>query len=450
MASLDEDAFIARIHDAFADNVKSRSETTKVRQSIAAAVSSYVTYDESGNPVQVKSPEKGISGLRRRYLEALKSNLEARQRYQQMSAPGRTVSSQPQEQAPEANSNIILSHLETLRLQRRHQELDIRRRYAQSLSQDAPTSCNFDIEPTELQNGANGDTFDSEQDDIAATSFRIKAIAAKLQKAVLQANHQLQLQTAFLADMQQQQSSSGAPSGESQARENAIAATRNILVAWLDEKLSEGAAGDFMKSLPQESKGDLFTAPQSVAESYERYIDVRKALMQAANEALRPLHTLPNSVRESEDPEERTQTSEDLEIWHAISQRLNPKQQQQGDATALHVYKCVQVAKEQQHTLEVIKRLADESHLLSTYPSETLDCGDKLSRTVAAWTSAASAATELVVRGVEQHERVAYGALKNVETGLVQLKSYNGDDDPASKTDVSIDWRGMRGHLKNS
>jgi hypothetical protein len=452
MAFIDEEALIARLRGAFAENVKSRSEAAKVRQHITAAVTSHVAYDESGSPVKVESPGNEITGLRRRYLDALKSNVEARERYQQLSVSGRGASTPESQQLVQmANPNGVHSHLESLRLQLRHHELDIRRRYAQSLSLDASTSCNLDIQSTELQNAVHGNNAEAVQDDIATTTAKVKALTTKLQKAVLQANHQLERAKSLLANIKKQYSNGDSSCRDSHAREKAIAATRNVLVAWLDEKLTESSAddgGDASSSLPQESSGERVEGPPSIPEYYERYIDIRKALIQAANEALRPILSPAPTIRPAEAIEEQPQTSEDLEIVHTISQRLKSKQQQKVDLTAFRAYKSATVAKDHQGALEVIKRLADESHLLSAYPSDSTGAGDDLTRTVAAWTSASSAATESVIKVIEQHERAGQEALENGQTGLVQLKSYNGNDHAVSRADHNIYWRGMHGLLE--
>jgi hypothetical protein len=457
MALIDEEALIARLRGAFAENVKSRSEAARVRQHITAAVTSHVVYDESGSLVKVESPGNEITGLRRRYLDVLKSNVEARERYQQLSVSGRGASTldsqQPQQLAPKANLNGVHSHLESLRLQLQYHQLDVRRRYAQSLSQDASTSCNLDIQSTELQNAVHGNSAEAVQDGIATTTTKLKALTTKLQKAVLQANHQLERTKSLLANIKQQYSNGDPSFGDSHAREKAIAATRNVLVAWLDEKLTESSADqgeDASSSLPQESNGQSFEGPPSIPEYYERYVDIRKALIQAANEALRPLLSPAPTLRPAEAVEEQPQTSENLEIVHAISQRLKSKQQQKVDLTAFRAYKSATVAKDHQGALEMIMRLADESHLLSAYPSDSTGAGMDLTRTVAAWTSASIAATESMIKVIEQHERAGQEALENGQTGLVQLKCYNGNDHAVSRADHSIHWRGMHGLLKRT
>jgi hypothetical protein len=451
---MDEEALIATLRGAFAKNLKSRSEAAQVRLYIAAAVTSNVAYDESGNPAKVTSPGNEITGLRRRYLDALKSNVEARERYQQLSVSGRDASTPNSQQlVPKGNPNAVHSHLESLSLQQQHHELDVRRRYAQSVSQDASASCNLDIQYTELQNAAHGNNAEVAQDDIAITTATVKALTTKLQKAVLQANHQLKIQKSLLADVKQQHSNADPSSGNSHSRERAIATTRNVLVAWLDEKLSVSSADqreDTTSSLPQEVNGEQLQGPPSIAEHYERYVNIRKVLIQAANNALRPPLSPAHTIKQAEAIEEQPQTSEDLETMHAISQRLKPKQQQQVDLIALRVYKSTQLSKDQHDALEVIKRLVDESHLLSAYPSDSTGLEDELTSTVEAWTSAARTATESVIKVMEQREGPGQEALENGQKGLLQLRFHNGDDDSVSRENDGINWRGIHGHLEST
>jgi hypothetical protein len=81
----EEEALMGKLHDAFAENIRSRSEAAKVRINVAAQVNACLVYgdddDRKNIPTRVLSPKKEITGIRRRYLEALKLNIEARERY---------------------------------------------------------------------------------------------------------------------------------------------------------------------------------------------------------------------------------------------------------------------------------------------------------------------------------------------------------------------------------
>jgi hypothetical protein len=449
MASDDEEALIARLRDVFAETIESQSAAARTRGNIAAKVNSHLSYDEESEdvPASVVPPGKEITGIRRRYLEALKTNIEARERYQLASLGTKNQqSSRLQAQLPP--QDIVLSHLELSRLEKRQQELDIHRRYANTFSQDASAVCNLNISPSEQRTGVNG--IDGCGEEIAAIVVEVEALTSKLRTTALQANNQLERRKVLLAQAKQIQTSPYSENNRPDGRSRAIAATRDALVAWLDEKLSTNGADQ-----PEEINGPngrVRRSGSSITDHYQSYLSARKKVIEAGNEAMRPMsRLLPEGPDNAVIPSnEQPPISDNLYLIHAIRQRLVPLMQQRFDSMTLQQYSSAQSTKERKDTLEVLERLANESHLLSTYPADNVDNMDALEQNIAAWISAANASSASAARAIDQQYKEGLQALEKGEEELAELKSYQDNHETLPKKGEGIFWNGIRGNLEST
>ena len=453
MASNEEEALIGRLRNAFAENIRSRSEAANVRINVAAQVNVCLVYDDDRQnvPTRVLSPNKEITGIRRRYLEALKTNIEARERYQQASVKKHyPQTSQSQWVLP--REDTVLSHLELCRLEKYHKELDIHRRYVNSISQDASTVCNLGISQSEQKDNAHATEEISE--DITTIVAEVAALTSKLRKAVLQASYQLERQKQLLAKVGPTQVHLKNEFRELHGR--AIAATRDVLITWLDEKLSEGGTehsdnlSDFNGGAEQNESSQSVS---SIAEHYEKYLASRRAVVEAANEALQPLY-VPPQTGSTEDEEvmtgELSPNPDDTIIVHKIRQRLVPLLQHHANNMAIRKYSSIQIAKERQGTLRVLERLAEESHLLSTYPADDIEIKDEIARHIAAWVSAANASSVSVTKTIEQQHKEGIQALSDGEAQLAEWISFQDNCDKLFGEAKAINRTDIHSQLSNN
>ena len=453
MASNEEEALIAKLRNAFAENIRSRSEAANVRINVAAQVNACLVYDDDRQnvPTRVLSPNKEITGIRRRYLEALKTNIEARERYQQASVKKHHPrASKSQSVLP--REDTVISHLELCQLEKYHKELDIHRRYVNSISQDASTVCNLGISQSEQKDNAHATEEISE--DITTIVAEVAALTSKLQKAVLQASYQLERQKQLLAKVGPTQVHLKNEFRELHGR--AIAATRDVLITWLDEKLSEGGTehsdnlSDFNGGAEQNESSQSVS---SIAEHYEKYLASRRAVVEAANEALQPLY-VPPQTGSTEDEEvmigELSPNPDVTMIVHKIRQRLVPLLQQHANNMAIRKYSSVQTAKERQETLRVLERLAEESHLLSTYSVGDIDIEDELARHIATWISAANTSSAAVTKMIEQQCKEGIQALSDGEAQLAEWRSFQDNRDKLFGEVKAINRTDIHSQLSNS
>ena len=454
MASNEEDALIGRLRNAFAENIRSRSEAANVRINVAAQVNACLVYDDDRQnvPTRVLSPNKEITGIRRRYLEALKTNIEARERYQQASVKKHHPrASKSQSVLP--REDTVISHLELCQLEKYHKELDIHRRYVNSISQDASTVCNLGISQSEQKDNAHATEEISE--DITTIVAEVAALTSKLQKAVLQASYQLERQKQLLAKLGPTEVHLKNEFRELHGR--AIAATRDVLITWLDEKLSEGGTehsdnlSDFDRGAEQKESSSQSVS--SIAEHYEKYLASRQAVVEVANEALQPL-CVPPQTDSTEDEEimtgELSPNPDDTITVHKIRQRLVPLLQQHANNMAIRKYSSLQAAEERQETLRVLERLAEESHLLSTYPAGDIGVKDEVARHIAAWVSAANTSSAALMKTIEKQYEEGMQALSDGEVQLAEWRSFQDKRDKLFSEAKAITRTGIHGHLSNS
>lgn len=447
MASDDDEALIARLRDAFSENVKSRSEAAANRRDIAAKVNSYLNYDEEseGLPARVVPPGKEITGIRQRYLEALRTNTDARERYHFTSSKKHQRDLSLQANVSKTQTDVVFTHLELALLVKRHQELEIRRRYVSTLSQDASTFCDLDVP---LHRKVVMEVVDTIDESIAPSQVEGKALTAKLRKATLQTNHQLERQKVLLARTNQTQACTNPGEKKSRNRAQAIAATRNVLVGWLDEKLSSGGAEQVEESDPHEQSHDRAVPTGSITEHYQRYLVAREVVIEAGikgSQAL-PVSQSTDSANVVLPTEEETLNSEDLFLAHAIKQRLAPLLQQRSNSITLQRYKSAQVAMERLTTLEILERLAEESHLLFTRPLGEVEGKDPIAQNIATWISAANTSSVSVAKATEQHHKNGLLAVKEAEVELAELMKYQNHETLPKQND-GIHWNGIHGDL---
>src|SRR5690348_16744337 len=88
--SLDEGAVLTRIAAAFSPFLKTAPQASSIRTSLAAYLESYVISDsEDGlgrypQSFAARSIPEQVTGLRRKYLEALRDNLAVRRRQEEL------------------------------------------------------------------------------------------------------------------------------------------------------------------------------------------------------------------------------------------------------------------------------------------------------------------------------------------------------------------------------
>ncbi|KAF7591785.1 hypothetical protein BBP40_001111 [Aspergillus hancockii] len=385
--------------------IKSRQEALHIRQVLTSYLRSHLIFadDHPDHPnthaqshlslcvpqdviVDVKSIPSDLTGLRREYLQALRANVDAKKEYQSVSK--RHTFTKPQggaagvETRPVDPNFELQGYLQLLRDRRRHAKLQVFEHYTQELKERGT------VRPEDFDNiGSRSQQFvpppDLEGSQNRHTSEDgIEDLLHNLERAVVRASTQLELERRLLEDLKAQNGTrDGSDSGHATpaAKVAALQQTRDELVHWVEEKLVNVGNNEdgLMQELPAEeiekSAHLLEDQKAQVAEQYAAYVDARKRLLDVASRACQPIGT--STAKPPSQPTvqskaitEATSSLEPVDVLSFADKHLLPLFKCQRALALQKFYLSGMLAKQKSTTLRILNRLSDESHLLPEYP----------------------------------------------------------------------------------
>jgi hypothetical protein len=339
----------------------------------------------------VKSIPREITGLKRKYLEALQKNLSARNEY--------TILVQHdyiEDLAPTpANVHVtrLSEHVELLRLKKRHEELRILQRYLTKLKQTDSARTDFldQKRPRGCEQGLALPVYYHGTGDNAQSDESVVALVRRLEIAVICAKHQADRERQLLTQVEKNVDLPSTPMTQ-RNRSRALAATRNELVAWMDSKLSQSPSNE------NYTEDDLLHEEQTlsptrqlqseITDKYLSYLDMRKRMIGMAAKIATTNQQPPAEISAPESKsvllDSPIQSPVTSLLPFILKQIHHPKQNHQFHRQQTsHI--TILTNKERNKTITEISRLADESHLLPTYP--TLTSQDRSKHSAAAHAS---------------------------------------------------------------
>jgi hypothetical protein len=402
-----------------------------------------------------------ITGLERRYLEALRSNVKTREDYNHLLEHEATDQSRAVHN--EDDGTHLLDYVEFLRLRRRIQELRILQQYLNKLQNTEALKPGFlDLKriqkhdalyippPCERQDG----TISQEEESVDAQVRRLEI-------AVIRAKHQADLERRLLEEVKSELDS--APQKVKQCnRTRALAAARDELVAWMENKLStQPTDGKLDDQMPDEEQdlSSLQHLQSDTMQHYHRYIEARQktlALVSKINTFSTQQSACkdPASTRDALPPPPTPIPSLSPYLLPFIKTHFqNPTQAHKFHTLhSTHLNNLLNI--EQTKTNTELSRLADESHLLLAYPilaqqerfkhissalgpkgsQESLTSrqqdgiGGEMGRRVNAWKFAADAAGEALGDFVKDRLGKGGQALDEGDGWILELRELLGED----------------------
>jgi hypothetical protein len=372
---------IAQIQKSLSPYIKSRQEVAEIRRILTAHLKSHVEGDEAlvspislvGESANVKPTASSTRGLRKEYLRALKANIKARCEYERLS----NVSYKAAEAKPETGS--LDTFFALVKERQRLERLRILQNYIDGLAARNSTATSF-LEattestsslprvPPEIVGIGNGS-------DPQSSAMNLDELVQALEKDVLRAKVQLKSEKDILAEAHaaHHKSTSSSQRASSEHMLEALGRTRNELIQWVEEELGKaGESPSDENGVPDQnsvSKTSIERKIQDIQKQYTQYIQDRKQFLNAMEPPAIPdvpSQSPPTStpLNCSEPPE--TDPMARLIIPYltdlmAISSEQKSLLQQKSHLT-------VSLSKLHKSTLQTFDRLADESHLLPTYP----------------------------------------------------------------------------------
>ena len=340
--------------------------------------------------LEVKSIPKEIIGLRRQYLKEIHANIRARQNYQDLLASRNSDGGSLNSDGEVGEGATRLeTHLKLLQMRERRKEVQITRHYLEKLRETNPAKDGgLDFRPRQGDDDGPAEDLQGPTANGGGSYHEgsTEALMKKLEREVIRAKYQLEREKRLLADVKAKQEAtkgSGDNAIDPRARIRALAATRDELVRFLEEKMSSVGLKD--NDVPtnnvehdREPALDRERVHEQINTEYDRYIAARKRVLDVAAKALStPAESgledpvLVKSARTVEtraDAAVPVSTQSTISPLPFISEQLVPLLHSQ-KATALQESYTSRVLKmERAKALDNLERLADESHLLPAYP----------------------------------------------------------------------------------
>lgn len=471
----------------------SEEEELKIKRLLTLYLASLITFpDDHPSHFQLCNPEtamevreipKEVIGLRRQYLKAIQANIKARQNYQDLLASRKSdIGSSSAGEEVGGGAARLETHLKLLQMRRRHKEMQITRDYLEKLKKINPakdgvldfgSSQSRDDEMSKLASIRGGNGYGSQEEGS-------NALTKKLERAVIRAKYQLEREKSLLAEVKARHAHEDLQGRvtDLRARVNALSATRDELIRFLEEKMASASIeNDDVPALSAEH-GDEMTSDrdqihEQISAEYERYVAARKNVLEAAAKTLSASPELGSEVTSSDTT---TKTAEDrtraplpgvgqssVSPLPFITGQLLPLLQNQNATALQNSYTAKVLNAERGKELDSLERLAHESHLLPAYPImarqerfknvaaalgglRTLDQAimgrkkekDEMVRRAEAWAFAAEEAKRAQEEFVLEKVRYGNERLDGASTSLALLNELLGVD-PQDSTVVGDD-----------
>lgn len=363
-------------------------EILYIRRLLTLYLASFITFPREGTTpdIQLRCPEaaeavaeypSAIKGIRKQYLEAVQANIAARERYKTVASAisqDDDISSGP----PSSNEGPerLKTHLHLLQMRVRRNELRIRRHYLERLEESNPAkNGHLDLQLVRKAEGEETPLSDPDRNDNAQLSeTNLHDLTMQLQRAVVQATYKLEREKQLLAAAKahhELETSSGW-SSTPQARIEALNATKNELIEWIEEKLAlanlEDDTGIDETGLNSEPKIESETAVTEMINSqYEQYLEARQKALEVAARAIAPSQQSEAGTASTNTPALQPRANRPW-VLPFLAAQVKSLERNQVCTHTINNYTSENLGRVRAHTLETLGRLADESQLLSAYP----------------------------------------------------------------------------------
>lgn len=420
-----------------------------------------------------KTKLPGRSILEERYLEAYQRNALARRNLDELWQQGGKAGASVQDQvSPGSKSG---SYLQLIRQRRRHEEHQVLHRHVEKLSKTPAAQPHFldiHVPPSDAQGSQleNHGTFLGPLDGQAGT---LRDLSDRLERAVLKAKHRLEHERQLLEQIKNEHHQQPETTTLVQ-RLQGLTAVQTELFLWVEEKLALSTEMDTdelgvaQSELQVHDQESTEADDADVESQYELYLKARQRLLDTVAVLS---HTLDEAeslaATEASASTERRAYYTGLPVSAFIEHRLIPVHDENQAARMKQAFLSAMVNESNTQTLQELDRLADESHLLSSYPllshsgrqanitraSSQVDRSrpakddsepDEIGQRIQAWTFASEAASRTTGSFVSEHLQHGMESLDHADANISKLQELTGDTpEPAHDVEDEEDiWTG--------
>ena len=391
---------LPQVANVLAPYIKTRQEASRIRrilsvylesniEGVPAGTLSATSLAAPGEGVQVVRIPSALSGLRRSYLKALQAHAKARKEYAQLTRdfPHDTKAARQKERQDGDDSRESINvHLALTREQQRIEKLRILQDYLEVLSQKEAARPDYLQMHTVLKGvGPPPEAVQTLAYHAAPGStseIDIQALTTRLEKTVLIAKHALDNQRTLLENIRKDQQSQQIPGQtmtiSTRTRIDALSRSRDELIDWIEEHLAKTSqSNDTTDESPTpDSSGvlvDIEKRIKVIQDKYEDYIEARKSLVAliSSRESIPSQEIKHNPINREPQPQDQRRDRN----WHEASsvlpyltEYLIPTANAQKSFLRQESHFSSTLASQNNATVQVLNRLAEESHLLPSYP----------------------------------------------------------------------------------
>lgn len=380
--------------------IKTRQEALRIRrilshylasnlEGIFAGELSPTSLAVPGEDVQVKKIPSEVLGLRRSYLKALQAHAKAKKEYIRLTcdSSANTNGVQSKEfQDNEDSKESVATYLTLIREQQRYEKLKILQDYLDILSQKDAARPGY----LQINNILEGFAPLSETSQIPVfpptppPTFETdtQTLTTRLEKAILCAKNALDNEKRLLAKIkeeQQEQRASGRPTTtiSTDMEIKALSCTRDELISWIEEHLAKSSQSN--DPVDKLSTPDSKSAPfniekrrKEIQDRYEDYLEARQCLvdlvLSSDTPPLKAYSEAEKAKPHSQEPIVESNRHEASSVLPYLTQHLIPAANAQSSFLRQDSYVSSTLASQNQATVQLLDRLAEESHLLPNYP----------------------------------------------------------------------------------
>ncbi|KAJ9669350.1 hypothetical protein H2201_000702 [Coniosporium apollinis] len=432
------------VEETLSPYIHTRQDTIRIRQLLTESLASnlpsgnthlsYLTLTSPPADLAAAAPNGNLSGLRKRYIEALQANVAAREQFNTVTAELnelREVKLKDEEPSLGLGSGQeeLRNYMSLLRQRRRYEKLQVIQQSLDELASTSSSATRADVKAmiTETIGESPEPPHAHPRQDDGASS--IEQLTFRMKEEVLAAKQRMDLANRTQARIQQHASSHGNPSLEAQV--DALRRARDELVNWIEgelAKISEDSSATIDPDPRQNGRdpgtngGKLPPDAQPylarIQEAYGQYVAARQSII-ATIEATRHEPQQPGSPQKTTPhpapiKAPKSADSRDTKAYDALPYFPHLLQISQDERSLLQqsTYLRRQLSAATAENAKLIDRLADESHLVTP--------GAKDAK---AWAAAASVASESTNAIVTEHLESGEQAIASADGALAEMNA---------------------------
>jgi hypothetical protein len=459
--------------------IQNRHDTQQTRKLIASHLRADVSSasDTLTRPLSLvdtqktQSPPQASRSLYKDYLRALNSNLKARVTYDFVANRGLPVEDVASNSTHKTNSKEAFISL--TRSQHKHDRLHIIHEHIEKLTKHEPilaTADTIGARPGVKTAPQVPSAVLSVIDNRVSSVRNLDQLTSDLEKAVLKARMLLKHERKLLATIRSEQSSSATHVTE-RSKVRALGSTRNELINWMENELSnEGADTDDSLVTQKDTIHNIPVLAERSTNLYDKYVKVRRDLLDTTAESSAQdvipvvaasdttVKSLLESPTECQHPTPSLLTYLDRVVLLANEQKAITQQKS---------HMALSLSKHNKTMTQMLDRQAEESHILPNHiptnptlnklrsgPSsnfaEEMSASERpdLVHRTRAWAQASEVANKSLEQSVSGHLEIGGGALLDAQETLLGLLDLLGNDVGEDAADGRPDiWRVLDGKL---